>query len=159
MSNGKNPFQFGPRTAEQKSRNGPARVTSQGPAQPKLTPEQELRRRAVFRLDILPPYQGIMPQEMILQTEDGREVARTLKGLTKREYLVAKFVAAAIGKDGMPLQDAQCLHIARLAVMMSEAVLQTLSKRRGQDTEAVIKDLAAEAEAEAEAARAHASED
>lgn len=141
MAQGKKPHQLNPRNNHQQQ--------PPQPLQPELTPEQELRRRAMYRLDILPPYQGVHPQELVLQTEGGQEMVKVFKGLTKREHLMAMFVAAQIQKEGLPLQDAQCLHYARLALLMSEAVLQTVSKQRGDDINEVIRDMAQEAAAAA----------
>jgi len=126
-----------------KSGNRHAQVT---PAIP-LSPEMELRRRAVMRLDILPPYQSVMPQEMVVTTEDGREHIKVFRGLTKREHMAALFVAAAIQRDGLALQDVQMAHYARLALMQSEAVLQTISGQRGKDVEEVMGQLTREYEA------------
>ena len=116
----------------------------QPPEPPPLSPQMELRRRAVMRLDILPPYQSVMPQEMVLTTEEGQEIVKVFRGLTKREHMAAMFVAAAIQHDGMPLQDSVMASYARMALAQSEAVLQTISKQRGDDVKEVMAKLAEE---------------
>lgn len=113
------------------------------PPQPPLSPQMELRRRAVMRLDILPPYQSIMPQEMVMTTEDGQEIVKVFRGLTKREHLCGMFIAAVWQQNGVP-NEAVMLHYARMALAQSEALLQTLSKQRGEDVEEVMTNIAEE---------------
>lgn len=139
MGNGKKPFQFGPRTPEQKQRhhlNGQANQTQEPP----MSPEQQLRMRALMRMDILPPYQAMTPHEMVF-VENGKETVKSFKGLTKREYFVGKFAAACVEKDGLPLRDEEMASIVRRSVNMSEIMLQTLSALRGKDIEEIMKQI------------------
>jgi hypothetical protein len=138
MARGKKPTQFGPRNAEQKQRHNGASFPRIAHAH--IPPELALRNRALARLEILPPYQSVMPYEQTFQMTNGVET-RQFKGLTKREHIVTAIVAATISKDGLPLRDEECQSITRRALMMSEHVLQTLSRARGIDTEGIMKQL------------------
>ncbi len=148
MAHGKRPFQMGPRTPEQKQRMNGIRFPQQD-NQPDLPPEIVMRRRALSRLEVLPPYQSVMPYEMTFQTVTGETETRQFKGLTKREHIVTAIAAAAVAKDGLPLLDAECESIARRALIMSEHILQTLSKARGTDMEGQTAQIIKEDEAAA----------
>jgi|SRR5688572_5836120 len=129
-----------------RQRRGINNIAGPGPQQPKMEipPEQALHIRALTRLEMTPPYQSVMPYEMVLQNADGQAQTRQFKGLTKREHICTALLAGQVEKNGLPVDDVTCLHYARLAVMLSEHLLQTLSKVRGTDMDDMKKQMADE---------------